>query len=122
RVVWSEGMLMCPQHLQQQDLFFEASLGARIQALSEYSWGVVSMAIDLGELSSGTFKVSQFSGVLPAGLPLDFSLGDVGVPASRPLDTHFTGTTSTLEVFLGVKIGREGIANFQDSLDESATA
>ena len=27
RVVWSEGMLMCPQHLQQNDLFHEATLG-----------------------------------------------------------------------------------------------
>lgn len=115
-------MLMCPQHLQQQDLYYDANLGARIQALNEYNWGVVSMTIDQGELSSGTFKISQFSGVLSGGLPLDFALGDVGIPASRPVDTHFTGTTAMLEVYLGVKIGREGIANYQDTLDESASA
>lgn len=122
RVVWSEGMLMCPQHLQQQDLFFEASLAARVQALNEYSWGVVSMTIDPGELSSGTFKLSQFAGVLPGGLPLDFAPADAGAPASRPLDAHFTGTTATLEVYLGVKNAREGIPNYQDGLDDSASA
>lgn len=115
-------MLMCPQHLQQQDLFFDASLAARVQALSEYAWGVVSMTIDQGELSSGTFKLSQFMGVLPGGLPLDFAPADVGGPASRPLDAHFTGTTATLEVHLGVKNAREGIPNYQDGLDDSASA
>lgn len=115
-------MLMCPQHLQQQDLFFEASLAARVQALNEYSWGVVSMTIDPGELSSGTFKLSQFAGVLPGGLPLDFAPADAGAPASRPLDAHFTGTTATLEVYLGVKNAREGIPNYQDGLDDSASA
>ncbi len=29
RVVWGEGMLVCPQHLQQHDLFVEHSIQAR---------------------------------------------------------------------------------------------
>ena len=45
RVVWSEGMLMCPQHLQQQDLFFEGTLAQRLAAATPYAWGVVSVTI-----------------------------------------------------------------------------
>ena len=41
RVVWSEGMLVSPQHLQQQDLYHERLLDERIAALSPYRWGVV---------------------------------------------------------------------------------
>jgi len=122
RVVWSEGMLMCPQHLQQQDLYFESNLAARVTALSEYAWGVVSMMIDPGELSSGFFKLSAFTGVLSAGLPIDFAEGEAGGPPSRPLEGFFSSTTATLEVHLGVKIAREGIPNYQDTLDESSAA
>ena len=42
RVVWSEGMLVSPQHMQQQDLYHERLLDERIAALSPYRWGVVS--------------------------------------------------------------------------------
>ena len=48
RVVWSEGMLVAPQHMQQQDLYHERLLDERIAALSPYRWGVVSVEIDAG--------------------------------------------------------------------------
>lgn len=122
RVMWSEGMLMCPQHLQQQDLFFEGTLAARLAAASPYPWGVVSLTIDAGLLSSGTFKVSEFTGVLSGGLPLEILPGDAGGPASRPIAEHFSSTTTTVEVHLGVPAAREGIPNFQEALDESTSA
>lgn len=122
RVVWSEGMLMCPQHLQQQDLFFEATLGARLAACEPHTWGVVTMAIDEGELSSGTFKLSEFDGVLSAGLPLEYSAGDSSGPPARPIGEHFSSTATTLEVYLAVPTEREGIPNFQDAVDDSASA
>lgn len=122
RVVWSEGMLMCPQHLQQQDLFFEATLGARLAAVTPYDWGVASMTIDEGELSGGVLKLSEFSGVLSAGLPLEFSKGEAGGPPSRPVEDHFPATATALEVYLAVPSAREGIPNYQDAVDDSARA
>ena len=41
RVVWSEGMFMAPQHLQQQDSFFEELLHTRLLTLSPFVWGVL---------------------------------------------------------------------------------
>ncbi len=46
RIVWSEGMLISPQHLQQQDRYHEALLGERLRALSPHAWGVVELALD----------------------------------------------------------------------------
>ena len=122
RVVWSEGMLMCPQHLQQQDLFYEATLAARLAAVAPYQWGVMSMTVDPGELSSGTFKLSQFTGVLSGGLAVDFSPGDAGAPPGRPVGDRFSSTASTLEVYLAVPSAREGIPNYQDAVDDSSAA
>lgn len=122
RVVWSEGMLMCPQHLQQQDLFFEATLAARLAAVSPHDWGVVSMTIDEGELASGTFKLSAFTGVLSGGLPLEIAAGEPGGPSARPIADQFPSTATTLEVYLAVPAAREGIPNYQDAIDDSASA
>ena len=122
RVVWTEGMLMCPQHLQQQDLFFEGTLAARIAAVSPHDWGVARLTIDDGELSGGVLKVSEFAGVLSGGLPLSFGKSEPGGPPSRPIDEHFGATATSLEVFLAVPSAREGIPNYQDAVDDSATA
>lgn len=122
RVVWTEGMLMCPQHLQQQDLFYEATLSARLGAINTEDWGVVSMKIDEGELSSGQFKVSEFRGVLSRGLPIEWSTGDSAAPSSRPIAEHFSSTATTLEVYLAVPAAREGIPNYQDAIDDSSSA
>lgn len=115
-------MLMCPQHLQQNDLFHEATLAARLAALSPFNHGVMTQTIDEGELKSGVLKVSAFSGVLSAGLPLDYGIGDAGGPPSRPIEEHFSSTATTLEAYLAVPSAREGIPNFQDAVDDSANA
>lgn len=39
RVVWSEGLLMSPQHLQQLDLYHERLVGGRLDALEPLNWG-----------------------------------------------------------------------------------
>lgn len=122
RVVWSEGMLMCPQHLQQQDLFFESTLASRLAAASPYPWGVVSLAIDEGALKAGQLRVTEFTGVLTAGLTVEFAPGETGGPSARPLAESFPTTAPTLEVYLAVPSAREGIPNFQDALDEASNA
>ncbi|MFO0634388.1 MAG: type VI secretion system baseplate subunit TssK [Nannocystaceae bacterium] len=122
RVVWSEGMLMCPQHLQQQDLFFEATLAARLGAATPLPWGVVSMTIDDGALKAGSFKLTEFCGVLSAGLPVEFAPGEAGGPPARPIADAFPTTAPTLEVYLAVPSGREGIPNYQDAIDDAAVA
>jgi len=122
RVVWSEGMLMCPQHLQQQDLYFEATLSARLAAASPHSWGVVSLAIDEGELKAGQLKVSEFTGVLSGGLPVEFSPTEPGAPAIRPINDAFPTTAPMLEAYLAVPAAREGIPNYQDAVDDSGNA
>ena len=122
RVVWSEGMLMCPQHLQQQDLFMEATLAARLAAVTPTDWGVVRLTIDEGELKSGVLKVSEIVGVLSGGLPLDVAPGEPGGPPARPIEDVFATTASVLEVYLAVPSAREGIPNYQDAVDDSATA
>jgi type VI secretion system protein ImpJ len=114
RVVWSEGLLMSPQHLQQMDLYHEGSLTSRLDALDPLSWGIVRCTIDSHALASGSFKMESFAGVLPDGLGLALSTGDPELPASRPLEGHFPATQTSMDVFFGVPRERDGIANYSN--------
>jgi type VI secretion system protein ImpJ len=120
RVVWSEGMLVSPQHLQQQDLYHERLLDERIAALSPYRWGVVSVEIDAGALGSGQLRVTKFVGILPDGLSLAFEGKDPESPPTRPISDHFAPAQAQCEVYLAVPKEREGVPSI--STDQAPAA
>jgi type VI secretion system protein ImpJ len=109
RVVWSEGMLVSPQHLQQMDLYHERLLDARLGAALPFSWGVAQIGIDPGALGAEQVKLSSFVGVLPDGLHLSFDGGDPECPQARPIQGHFPPTQAALDVYLGAVKERDGV-------------
>ncbi len=114
RVVWSEGLLMSPQHLQQLDVYHERLVGARLDALEPLDWGVVNIEIDRRALESGQVRIQELTAVLPDGLVVDCGAGDPELPASRPVEGHFPHTQQVLEVYVGVPRERDGVANYAD--------
>ena len=119
RVVWSEGMLVSPQHLQQQDIYHERLLDERIAALAPYRWGVVAAEIDAGALGTDQLRVTKFVGILPDGLFLGFEGGDPECPPARPVGANFPPTQPACDVYLGVPKEREGVPSV--SAEENAT-
>lgn len=109
RVVWSEGMLVAPQHLQQQDLYHERLLDERIAALAPYRWGVVTIEVDAGALGSDQVRLTKFVGILPDGSYCAFEAGDPECPPARPVGAHFPPTHPYCEVYLGLPKEREGV-------------
>jgi type VI secretion system protein ImpJ len=109
RVVWSEGMLVSPQHLQQADLYHERLLDCRLAATTPLSWGITAVEIDAGALAADQLVVRRFAGTLSDGLPLDFKAGDPEAPAARPIGASFPPQLPALEVFLAVPKEREGV-------------
>lgn len=67
KVIWQEGMLLRPQHFQQNDRYYDNQMKSRTQLLGRYNWGFLSLEIDLQFLNMGKLVVSQASGVLPDG-------------------------------------------------------
>jgi type VI secretion system protein ImpJ len=112
RVVWTEGMFMAPQHLQQLDIYHEALLDRRVRAVSPYGWGVTNVELDPAALSAGRVSIAKFAGVLPDGSYLAFDQGDRHAPSPRPIETHFPPSQRDLEIYLAVPREREGIANY----------
>ncbi len=110
RVIWREGMLISPQHLQQQELYEEQVLHERLAAATPLSWGAQAIEFDSGALKSGRLELTRLEAVMPDGTDLR------GKPAahSRTIGDHFPTTAKQLEVHVGVPILREGVANFHE--------
>src|SRR6185295_893111 len=109
RVVWSEGMLVSPQHLQQLDLYHERLLDERVAAVAPYRWGVVSAEIDAGSLGADQLRITKFVGILPDGLFVAFDSDDPECPPARPIGAHFPPAQASCDVLLGAPKEREGV-------------
>ncbi|MBM7115297.1 type VI secretion system baseplate subunit TssK [Archangium primigenium] len=112
RVVWSEGMFMSPHHLQQQDLYHENVLEARLGALLPHPWGVAEQEFDMEALRAGQVQLLRFSGILPDGLPIAFMRGEDEAPPARIVEGHFPVSEHTLGVYLGIPKERNGVESY----------
>ena len=122
RVVWSEGMLVSPQHFQQQDLYHERLLDERIAALAPYPWGVVSVDVDVGALGSDELRLTKFVGTLPDGQLVAFEGGDPECPPARPVGPLFAPTHDTSDVYHALPKEREGVPSVADGGDGDGAA
>jgi len=68
-VQWSEGMMMSPQHFQQNDRYWHAQLRHRLQALNPHYWGLLHLRFDIvNEIVS----IGELECLLPDGLLVGF--------------------------------------------------
>lgn len=114
RPVWSEGMLLSPQHLQALDRFHETQLVSRVGAVAPHDWGVSAVGFDAAALAAGQVRLTEFAGILPEGLLVGFEAGDPEAPPPRPYGEHFPPTAKSLDLFLAVPRDREGVPSFAE--------
>lgn len=83
KVLWTEGLFLQPQHLQQQDRYVERLVRGSTASLTPFGWGLSQIELDAELLTLGKFAIRAAAGLLPDGTP--FSLpGDVDPPL--PID------------------------------------
>jgi type VI secretion system protein ImpJ len=109
KVIWSEGMLLQPQHLQQHDRYLHALLEARVARLQPYSWGFASIEIDEQQLAMGKLALLSCSAVLPDGTPLTLPVDD-----ALPLPLNVPEEARNVLVMLALPSRRPGIAELDD--------
>jgi len=97
RIIWSEGMLLTPQHFQQQTRYLENLIHRKPTSLSPYGWGFSELTIASDPLETGKLNLLSCKGVLPDGTVFDVPGND---PMPEPLDIP-EGLSNTL-IFLGV--------------------
>jgi len=86
RTLWTEGMLLGPQHFQQHDRFLLESMSLLAKSHGNHGYGVISLEIDENALNEGTLALSEATGVFPDGTP--FSLpAEANLPAPLAIDS-----------------------------------
>lgn len=98
KVVWQEGMLLRPQHFQQNDRYHDHQLKTRTRLLDSYAWGFFGLEIDRQFLNMGKLVLSQASGILPDG-----SLFEIG-GEREPLALDVPPNTSNTPVYLALPL------------------
>ncbi len=73
---WRQGMLLSPQHFQQQHLHVEKLISHKYSVAQPNFWGIIDIDISESDLINGTVRVTRLHAVLPDGEVIDFRTGD----------------------------------------------
>jgi type VI secretion system protein ImpJ len=101
KVIWSEGMFLQPQHLQQNDRYLERLVEGRTRPIAAYDWGYVTLAVDEAALALGKIALVQARGIMPDGTPFDFPANDLA-----PLPLEFPPNLREEAVVLALPLRR----------------
>jgi type VI secretion system protein ImpJ len=71
KVIWFEGMLLTPQHFQQQERYFEYALQQLRKQLGpqETGYGLQKLVISPSALALGKIVIEEVAGIFPDGTP-----------------------------------------------------
>ncbi|NYZ64298.1 type VI secretion system baseplate subunit TssK [Luteimonas deserti] len=97
KIVWSEGLFLRPQHLQQQERYLERCIELRAGSLRGQGWGFTELELEPDLLAVGRIGLRRARGVFPDGTP--FSMPDDDpLPAPFEVDTGSHDDTVFLTV------------------------
>ena len=71
KVVWSEGLFLRTQHLQQQDRYVEGLVRGAMQVSPLQNFGFRQLKLDPAALEAGRIGIEQASGIFPDGTPFN---------------------------------------------------
>lgn len=108
--LWSEGMLIRPQHFQQYDRWIEHVVEGRAAALAAFGWGLRKLVLGAETLPLGRIAVQELSAVMPDGSVLDTAGGITIEPRAVPPNTKnaLVKVAVALRPLDGAEIGDAG--------------
>ncbi|MFM5126123.1 type VI secretion system baseplate subunit TssK [Aeromonas veronii] len=105
RVIWREGLFIKPQHFQQQQRHSDYALHARLSALSDYLYGLQSLAINEDYLGFGRIALVGATGILPDGTVFNIPNDDV---LPTPLEIT-DASVANQKVYLALPLSVSGV-------------
>lgn len=109
KVIWSEGMLLQQQHLQQYDRYLHRLVDMRCGLHQGQGWGFSRLRIDDALLQQGKLAVLECMAIMPDGTPLSLPHQDP-LPAALDLDPTLRG----VEIVLALPLARPGLPEIGD--------
>lgn len=100
-VAWIEGILLEPQHFQQQERYLEWHACTTRRQLLAHAWGLSQLEVDMALLEQGAVRLRRATGIFPDGTP--FQLPDHGhLPAAWQAGASVEGTEICLALSMDV--------------------
>ena len=75
RIQWHEGMLLSPQHFQQESARVDDLIAWQHLAVQPLAWRLRRLDIDEGLLTNGRVRVQALEAVMPDGMAVVWSAG-----------------------------------------------
>lgn len=72
RIQWHEGMLLAPQHFQQESARVDALVGWQTLAAHPAAWGVRQLVVDEARLTLGLLRIRSLEAILPNGMAVRY--------------------------------------------------
>ena len=82
--LWHEGLILTPQHFQQQDRWLAFAMQQFATAALAQPWGTLAVEVDEEFLITGHLKLTRLKLRFPDGTPIDTALADA-LPVGRDL-------------------------------------
>ncbi|MGY2374111.1 type VI secretion system baseplate subunit TssK [Pseudomonas sp. SDO524_S393] len=108
KVIWQEGMLLRPQHLQHNDRYYHQQLN-RTRLLGSDTWGFLDLEFDLQYLDLGKIVVIRARGVLPDG-----SLFELNT-TMNPLVLEVPKNSGRQAIYLALPLATGNVIETRDS-------
>ena len=102
KIVWSEGMFLCPQHFQQQERYLENYIREFAFQMAPNCFGLSMLELDMALLNIGKIGVRAAKGIFPDGTPFTIR---------QSLVIEIPENTVNKRVFLALPIARSGVIN-----------
>lgn len=71
-IQWSEGMLLSPQHMQQNDIYWQRQFRHLFSLMQPDGWGVVDLAHDEAALAKQVIRITRLHAVTRDGLVVQY--------------------------------------------------
>lgn len=107
-IQWHEGMLLAPQHFQQQDRRFEALLRRHLALASPFHWGVSHLQYDHALLLAGTLRLLELEAILPDGLHISHCTGEGDAPRLALADVKGVDWQYPVRLYVAVASEQHG--------------
>lgn len=119
-IQWAEGMMLAPQHFQQNQIYYERLLCHQMAQCRPYYWGVYHLDIDHSQLLTGKVVIRELHAVMPDGLVVQYDSRS-RPPNQQPLVFDAVQQTSlgdgeSLTLYLTVPIRADGAASSNASI------
>jgi type VI secretion system protein ImpJ len=92
KVIWSEGLFLRPQHMQQQERYLERYVELRAGGLRPYTWGFHELELETDLLAIGKLGIKRARGSFPDGTPFAMP-GDDPLPPPLEVDANWRDQT-----------------------------